>query len=296
MDNVYGIITNKETVRILNDGKFKDIILKYNSNNLPPVKSILNRGIIKRKCKNKSYKVEVKDETTIQSIERLRYYYPNSIISFVNFANENFRGGFSGLGWDDREKKVIYLGDRAKAQEENLIEKSTLFLSLVKIRYPFDSEKRCFLGPVQIFATDYTSKSSKLISNPINAFMITSASISLRSHTQFNRVKRELILSRIRDRIRCQLLAGQKLKEDNPKKKNIIVLGAYGCGAFAPEHWEDYDSHYKYALAVANIYKEEIEENFCDVFDQITFATPKFKSLENSKSYLNYLAFFNTFG
>lgn len=296
---MFDIITHKDTVGILNNGRYKDQILKYNSSNLPPLIAISGKSIKKTsKCRSstKKYKVEVIDETTIQSIERLRYYNPSSIISFVNFANENHMGGYPGIGWDKRKSKVIFIGDRAGAQEENIIEKSTALLSLVRIKYPFNSEEKCFLGPVQIFATDYTVKSSKLISDPIDAFMITSASISLRKHTQWNRVKRELNLDRIRKRIRCQLLAGQKLREKYSKKKNIIVLGAYGCGAFSPNNWEGENSHNIYALAIANIYKSELENNFCDIFDHIVFATPTFSSRnENDKNYINYKAFHKTF-
>lgn len=297
---MFDLITHRRTVDILNDGKYKENYLKYSSSNLPPLITISNKSINKTdKCKliKNKYKVDVVDETTIQSIIRLRCHNPSSVISFVNFANENHIGGYPGMDWNNDIRKVTFIGERANAQEENIIEKSTAFLSLVKIKYPFNSEKKCFLGPVQIFATDHTSKSSKLISDPINAFMITSASICLRKHTQWNRVKRELILDRIRKRIRCQLLAGQKLREKySKKKKNIIVLGAYGCGAFSPNNWNGNNSHSKYVRAIANIYKSELEDNFCDIFDHIVFAVPTFKSTnENERNYINYKAFFSVF-
>jgi len=74
------------------------------------------------------------------------------IYYFLNFANENKIGGYPGLEW--KNNKVNYVGKRAGAQVENIIEKSTAFLSLTQIKYPFNSEKNCYISPVDIFATD----------------------------------------------------------------------------------------------------------------------------------------------
>ena len=232
------------------------------------------------KIKNiKEPDILVIDDTTIKTVINEKNNNDEVNILFLNFANENKIGGYPGLEW--KNNKVNYIGKRAGAQEENIIEKSTAFLSLTQIKYPFDSEKNCYISPVDIFATDETQFTSRLLNKSFTAYMIVSASLNLSNFNGIHEKSRKKMLLKMKKRIRCQLSAGEQIDG-----KKIIILGAFGCGMFSPYNWNSYSTD------IALIYKELLETEFMNIYEKIIFSVPTF-GLKNGTDYNNYINFFN---
>ena len=303
------IITHRDTVNFINSGNTPIHKLFFTSKNLPPLLTIYGTNEIQDNENNpkKNTKIHVLDKTTVEALNYTHKRYPDSNIIFVNFANENTRGGKPGMRWNYSDCYVYPYGNRASAQEENIIEKSTAFLSLAKIKYPFNSEELCYVSPIEVFATDYTTKNSILLPNLIKCYMVISASINLSNEYIEEKKEKLTILNKIKKRICNQFVAADKINEINTKvsnqlntesnnKKTVLILGAYGCGAFSPKKWGDSNNNYQFPEDIAILYKELINKQWSKSFDEIIFAVPTFGSINpNDKNYMNYMAFRNTF-
>lgn len=301
------IINHKDTVNILNSGITPIHKLKFNSKQLPPLMTIYGYKDHRYSYTKGTQKIKLLDMSTIEAVLYMKEMYHDDNIMFVNFANEKSRGGKPGMRWNYTNSYVYTYGNRAYAQEENIIEKSTAFLSLAKIKYPFNSEEICYVSPVEIFATDHTKSSSILIPELTRCYMIISASENLSYEVLWSPEMKKIILDKIRKRIRNQLIAADKITEirdtvekdlniDNTNKKNILILGAFGCGAFSPNNW-DISNNYAFAEDVAKLYYDLLNNEWSNSFDEVIFAVPTFGSINPyDKNYMNYMAFGNIFG
>ena len=121
---------------------------------------------------------------------------------------------------------------------------------------------------------------SDYIDPPQAVAFITSAATCYGNHNQIDCSKGSDVYQDAKQRIETHLLAAAdkavKLRQNNPHHPVELILGAFGCGAFAPRGNPD-----EYRNMIAGIYKE-ILPKFNQLFNQVVFAVPTFGSNEES--------------
>jgi uncharacterized protein (TIGR02452 family) len=202
--------------------------------------------------------VKVVSSDTVECALRLKQQGYNPAV--LNFANENYPGGFVEGG--------------SSAQEESLFRRSCYHLSLYpsqntclkaqlrdgKYKIP---EFGCIYSPnVQFFRT--TEGSGCHFKRPICLDMIACAAYDLARETRptdyQNKTKRK-----IRSILRAALI----------NRNDSIVLGAFGCGAFRNDPVE-----------VTKLFKEVLqEEEFAVAFKNIYFAIKEGRRTDNCKPF-----------
>lgn len=235
--------------------------------------------------------MQFKDLTSEQAIAESN---TNLCIALV-FANSEHIGGRSGFhrnpNYDPTNKsskRYIYDSPPARAQEESIAVRSTLLDSLFQVPHsiepqygdcfynePLDSTKMAYVSDNHLFGTPAprspTSnfEDSILLPAPKAVTFVTSAA---KQHQSIVNCKENSPAYKdARSRIGTHLLAAAdragKLKQTNPKLTVEIVLGAFGCGVFAPHNAE------KYSEMIAGIYAKLLPK-FAGFFDVVTFAVP----------------------
>lgn len=258
--------------------------------------------------------VEIKEATTDEAIYAAR---DRSLIA-LNFANEHHAGGDPGMCLDSNGRFQV-TAEPAKAQEEALSNQSNLLSSLVqlgtttgkygndprirnKYNEPFDSKTTVYVSNNQLFAIrakkpdgNYDFFQSHFLKSPVEVSFVTSAGAFYRG--------KSIAVSKESDaykdaeaRIKTHLLASahkaMAMRMEQPNKPVELVLGAFGCGAFAPTNADEY------AKMIAAIYKELLPQ-FNGIFDKVTFAIPTNLGANtdaNKKTTANYNAFAEVLG
>lgn len=77
------------------------------------------------------------------------------------------------------------------------------------------------------------------------------------------------------------------MKKQDAGKPVELILGAFGCGAFAPSNAKEY------ATMMAEIYQKELPQ-FDGFFDEITFAIPKMGRTDPKDSFVRNFNAFNS--
>lgn len=201
-------------------------------------------------------------------------YHP----TVLNFANEHDRGGNPGYQFDGNQY-VLSGRPRSGAQEENLWEKSDLGIGLSEVAdYPFHSCQRAYVTENTLFAVDDPAnpKQSQFLPAPIPMSVVTSAAIDFH-HPQPGhrgpRVYDERSKNEMRTIIRTHLKAAAFAAVRDRSQTGLpqeLILGAFGCGAFAPK------DHSGYARLIAETYKELLRTEFANIWDRVVFALPQF--------------------
>ena len=280
-------------VDVLNAGKYikdgKEIIIPQASK---PLKIVVDHSNYDEEIENLREQIElggwpafsVADLTTEEAIAADNRHMKIAL----NFANEHHAGGGPGIHRDPHTQKLVYDGPSAKAQEESLCQHSDLMVSLTQLEHvlkkskgsymvrsfykePFDSSTMAYVSQNHLFAlkgsgfydAEYLDE-VKPVSFVTSAAPMLSGKIVQLGDQHYND---------LRQRIRTNLLAAAheavRLKKEHPGEPVELILGAFGCGAFAPVNaWE-------YAQMVAKIYDEELDA-FIGFFDMLTYAVPTF--------------------
>lgn len=233
----------------------------------------------------------------------------------INFANEHHAGGGPGIHLDPISEKIVYDCNSAKAQEESLCQHSDLMVSLTKLPHflkkdlgsqmvrsfykePFDSRKMAYISHNHLFALrGATFYESEYLEHPMPVCFVTTAAPILHGK---NVLPEDQYVQDVRLRIKTHLWASAQaaleLNQVEPgaahpylntplTPPNKLILGAFGCGAFAPTNAKEY------AKIVAGLYMEELKK-YEGIFDEVIFAVPTFGSTNpNNPAYRNYLAF-----
>lgn len=249
--------------------------------------------------------IQIKDMTTDQAIHEGDQYK-----IALNFANEHHAGGGPGIYKDIEEDKIKWGGtNSALAQEEALVNKSDLFLSLtllpttpekrgndtmIRNYYAnggFDSKKTAYTSDNQLFgiqAGDFYT--TQFLEDPCDVSFVTSAATCYGSDRSVLVAKDFLAYKDAQERIRTHLYAAAtkavEMKKLDSEKPVELILGAFGCGAFAPNNAR------AYATMMAKIYKEELPQ-FDGFFDEITFAIPKMGITDPDSSFVRNFDAFN---
>lgn len=219
----------------------------------------------------------------------------------LNFANEQVAGGGPGFHKDKNTKLFVYDAPSARAQEESLCQRSNLLASLTQLPHTakadkgthfirshydevFDSRTMAYASSNHLFATQNPQNFyfSNYLEKPKAVVFITSAAKYHYDTNNSDYSKNTAIYKDAKQRIETHLLAAAAsagaFKKDNPDQPVELILGAFGCGAFAPRLNPD-----DYRKMIATIYKELLPE-FHGFFDRVTFAVPTFGSFDKKNS------------
>lgn len=260
---------------------------------------------LKKKCEvdeQNKIKFQFKDLTTEQAINE-----DSTSKIALNFANEHHAGGAPGFHKEQDTKLFIYDAPSARAQEESLCQRSNLMASLTQLPHTlkpsvrgydirsyydeeFDSRKMAYISLNHLFAVqiDQDFYQSHYLEEPKAVTFITSAAANYGNREEIDCSKNSDVYNDAKQRIETHLLAAAEEAAEMKKLNQPVelILGAFGCGAFAPR-----GNPNEYREMIANIYKELLPE-FQGFFDVITFAVPTFGNTNSSgPTMLNYKIF-----
>jgi uncharacterized protein (TIGR02452 family) len=196
---------------------------------------------------NRETSLEVTDETTLEAAKRI-FRENNEANPFVlNFANGFQPGGGFLVG--------------AQAQEESLARASSLYpcLTANMEMYEFNRQQRTQLASdwmiyspkVPVFRNDDAS----FLDEPYYVTFLTSPAVCVRGLTQEELENSDLIYSVNRERIRKFLWLA------NQKQHQILILGAWGCGAF----WNKVED-------ISQTFHDLLKGEFANCFERVIFA------------------------
>lgn len=113
---------------------------------------------------------------------------------------------------------------------------------------------------------------TQFLVTPRDVSFLTSAAVCYGSATKVAVDEHSEVYKNATERIRTHLYAAAKkaveMKKQDTEKPVELILGAFGCGAFAPSNAKEY------ATMIAKIYQKELPQ-LDGFFDEITFAIPK---------------------
>jgi uncharacterized protein (TIGR02452 family) len=247
---------------------------------------------------DREIKIQLKDMTTEKAIED-----SESFTIALNFANAEHAGGGPGFHRDPETQLFVYDAPSARAQEESLCQRSDLMASLTRLPHtleadsnhssfvrsyynqPFDSTKMAYYSTNHLFAVQASHEfyRSRYLDEPIEVMFITSAGKNYGGdRTKLDCSKGSDVYEDARKRIETHLYAAAYCavmqKEEKPDQPIELILGAFGCGAFAPSVNPN-----EYRNMIANIYKELLP-HFKGFFDVVTFAVPTFGQTDPSSA------------
>jgi uncharacterized protein (TIGR02452 family) len=190
--------------------RIKQIIINTNIPNIP------NKKLPKIFVRNMDVIDLVNVLYFLSRIYEPRDEYRNVFV--LNLANNYYPGG----GWEK--------GD--SAQEEAIFRRTNSCMVLLKSHYPIDSEKthtsegsgQVLYSPEITIISDKMNHFEKIDSfNKQNKFsMVSSAAFRFDNQRDFTQIEHEITKKRIESVFKVAI----------DKKHKILILGAYGCGAF----------------------------------------------------------------
>lgn len=255
---------------------------------IPPLIEIqVNNTFIIRKKFKKQTKITLYNGTSNQAVHR--YVLNKYKCAILNFANSDHPGGG-------------YLNG-SMAQEEELCRTiPELFLSLKQSKYSFNWWKIIkYNNSLKLHRLDNVQSNGQYtaLKNSIDVAIITAAAPDLNHNIKqlnFFLSNMQLIFDEIKMLLRMCMLAplySSKILK-NQEHINVLILGAFGCGAFSPRNDANNQIKQKYKMyyneCIAQIFCNILstEHNLLTVYDEICFAIP-------DKNGLNYMAFDNIF-
>ena len=201
----------------------------------------------------RAFTVQFKNCTTEEAIDQSQGFR-----IAVNFANEDYIGGKPGVHRDPESGILVYHAASTTAQEESLGQRSTILASLTQLLHTFkknpdspflrscyaeefDSTKMAYVSLNHLFAVPASLDfyESRYLSEPKAVTFITSAANYYRHRKYIDCSKGLDVYTDARQRIETHLLAAATSalasKKDKPDESVELILGAFGCGAFAPQ-------------------------------------------------------------
>lgn len=195
--------------------------------------------------------LELKDQDSVDAAKAL--ILDGHKVALVNFANSITPGGGYLHG--------------SLAQEEDICRRTTLYPALNNMKnsaYPIKHNELIYSSDIKIFRDSWKNNFA-LLPDPLPSIsVVTIAAYNLNdkmTHNDLSIMAPGVYEEGTRDKIRAQL----RIAAD--KGNDVIVLGAFGCGAFAGNNPQET------AKIVSKLYKEVLEElEFQGVFEVIRFA------------------------
>jgi len=205
-----------------------------------------------KKNEPKQGKIYVIAEKSVDCAIRLRYKYPNHRIALLNFANPYQPGG-GFLGGAIAQEECIC---RATALYPSICRRNEFFDYNINVSDSYGSDYLIFSPNVPIFKND----SYEPLECPLEVSMITSAAVIA------FRIKSTSLLKKDLDMINTTM--HQRIKKIIElaiyKKVQVLILGAFGCGAFGNDP-DEVAKSFKYWL---------IEKKMLEFFDEVVFPIP----------------------
>jgi uncharacterized protein (TIGR02452 family) len=258
-------------IDIANDNK-KIVVRKQLPLNISkPYKINVNTNMDINHKGNKKTKIIFYKGTTNQAIMHL--YKPTINFAILNFANSHHVGGGYTHG--------------SMAQEEELCRTIIdLFPSLAlrankKYDYiNFNWTKHVLYSPNLTLYRYDNSNNYTMLNNPIKVSVITAAAPNLNNENKtiiLFKKNINYIFQIINKIIKTVCLFPIYLNKKNREKRiNILILGAFGCGAFAPSNNLQNSLGIKYNEEIANVFAQVLlyTPNLLSIYDNICFAIP----------------------
>lgn len=260
------------TVVSENDKIVKDKTLKLNIHNPTNVNALKIPTYIPIKVE-KQFKIIFFKGTTNQAIFHFKDVHPKMHCAVMNFANSHVAaGGDMSCNTQEEElcKTIIDL-------YPSLLKHTDERKHYIKFRW-FDKVK--YLSDLSLYRLDNIQSVGKydMIKDPISVSVITAAAPNLSTNKiQIKRFieDKQQLMNDIKNIIRTTILAPFLVK--NAKNVNILILGAFGCGAFSPKSTIE-DS---YNELIANLHIEVLmETNIHMLYDYICFSIPDDKNYD----------------
>jgi uncharacterized protein (TIGR02452 family) len=213
---------------------------------------------------SKNTKITVYDGSTNQAIQYIFSMNPSYRIAILNFASANNAGGgyFNGAGTQEEElcRTIPDLYPSLSFHGSKL----NLFHSIKQVKYNSDLtlyRQDCF----QSYDT------YPVLSEFKNVSVISAAAPNCNLERNINllRTNKDLLFEEIIKKIETIYLS-PILANDNI---NAIVLGAFGCGAFAPSITLQEECHLDYPKEIARVFNNTIYK-YPNLYDHVFFAIP----------------------
>ena len=191
-------------------------------------------------------KISVTKESTLDCVRRLKSEGKDRILC-LNFASaRNPGGGFLG---------------GSQAQEESIVRASGLYPSLLKCTSYYETNKdlnSCFYSDYMIYTPEtpiFKKENGENMKGLICASVITAPAVNT-----------GVVMNREPERIReVEIVMKHRIAKvlaiSDSNNHKILVLGAWGCGVFKNN-----------PIDMARYFKEVIESDFKNVFEEIVFA------------------------
>ncbi len=269
----------------------------------------------------RSMQVHVQDLTTEQAINERNGHAKIA----VNFANEKYIGGpVPGFHRVPGTDTFEYDTRSATTQEESLCQRTDLMASLTQLphdldkiekmvvsyymnpdntkkRMAFDSRKAAYITDNHLFAVQSKRTDNFFVSHYLEdsvqpVSFVTSAATWYGNGTvdcspqSFDHCIGGLTVykdayQRIQTHLFAAATKAAEMHRQNPDQKIELVLGAYGCGVFAPK-----GNPNDYRRMIAGIYRDVVPK-FHGFFDLVTYAVPTFRPRDDKPAQMNYQIF-----
>lgn len=178
---------------------------------IPQEPSVRYRGLLNSRTvpvlSGKSI-IDIKNEDCIDACVRIILLYPDSRVGLLNMASDLSPGGGVVKG--------------ARAQEEDICRRTTLYPTLTQQRYPLASDEVVYTPNVKIVKESDYSRCLSLVNI---AGIVSAAALRrpvLNDLGELNQRDKDLLKNKVR----------MVLETFEYHKMDHIVLGAWGCGAF----------------------------------------------------------------
>lgn len=164
----------------------------------------VNVTVTKYKSQTFPNNIEIINQNCIDTVINTRQQYPKSKIGLLNFADGTERGGG--------------VADGLRTQEEDICRTTSLYHTLLKVNYPIKSDEIVVSKDVILIKnSSYTD-----LQSPVNIDYVLTKDAVISYDGKFTKAMYE----EMERRIELIINTAYSLKVD------ILILGAFGCGAF----------------------------------------------------------------
>ena len=216
-----------ETIDVINNGKYRinsrfEVDVTVGDSYLYELTNKIDSALLSAR-RPSNLKVTLSKDTTYGSITKYRKNNPSSKIVVLNFASaKNPGGGFL---------------NGSSAQEESLARVSGLYKSLYRHKEFYEKSKKNPNNGLYYDLAIYSKyipfirdcDNEEIFIEPLYCDVITCAAVN-RGVAIKSKVSEDVITLTMLNRIKTVIELF--IKESDPSRKNILILGAFGCGVF----------------------------------------------------------------
>jgi uncharacterized protein (TIGR02452 family) len=267
-------LDKQNRINISNENKQIIISKKLPLNIRYPYKINIYKKININNVGSKKTKIMFFKGTTNEAI--LNLYSPNINFAILNFANSKHVGGGYTHGSMAQEEELCRTIIDLFPSLALRTDRSFNYIKFYWYKHVLYSKK------LTLYRYDNSQSNGKynMLFTPIKVSVITAAAPDLnRDKSNINLFinNKNLIFDTIYKIIRTVCLYPIYLNKINKEDKiNILILGAFGCGAFSPSIQLQNKLNIKYNEEIANLFVKVLKNtpNLLTIYDYIYFAIP----------------------